>query len=108
MSQVWGPPLTRPRRDQLLPALHEAHDAAGWCSPETLDAIAERLGLGRAEGFGVASFYASFSLTPRARRTRRVCTDVVCAAAGAVAPDHRPGASPAAIAAPCLGRCEQA
>jgi NADH:ubiquinone oxidoreductase subunit E len=52
-----GPPVTRPRRDALLPALHEAHDAVGWLAPEALDAIADRLGLGRADVFGVASSY---------------------------------------------------
>jgi len=107
MSQVWGPPVTRPRRDQLLPALHAAHDATGWCSPDDLDAIAEHLGLGRAEVFGVASFYGSFSLTPRTRRVRRVCTDVVCVAAGAVRPDDDDAAA-GVVGAPCLGRCEQA
>ncbi|MBM3661258.1 MAG: hypothetical protein FJW95_17375, partial [Actinobacteria bacterium] len=93
VNREWGPPLTRPRRDELLPALHDAHDAAGWLAPEVLDAIADRLGLGRAEVHGVASFYGAFSLTPRPRRLRRVCTDIVCAAAGAADPgDADPGA----------------
>jgi NADH-quinone oxidoreductase subunit F len=104
-QQVWGPPVTRARRADLLPALHDAHDAEGWLSPDALDAIASRLGLGRAEVFGVASFYGSFSLTPRSRRVRRVCTDIVCAAAGASRPD---GTDPGVVPAPCLGRCEQA
>ena len=76
----WGPSVTRARRDLLLPALHAAHDAEGWLSPSALAEIAARLGLGRAEVFGVASFYGSFSLTPRPRRVQRVCVDVVCAA----------------------------
>jgi len=105
VNREWGPPLTRPRRDELLPALHDAHDAAGWLAPEVLDAIADRLGLGRAEVHGVASFYGAFSLTPRPRRLRRVCTDIVCAAAGAADPGD---ADPGAERAPCLGRCEQA
>jgi len=101
----WGPSITRARRDLLLPALHAAHDAEGWLSPSALTEIATRLGLGRAEVFGVASFYGSFSLTPRPRRVRRVCVDVVCAARGAVAPDD---SDPAVVASPCLGRCEAA
>ena len=106
----WGPPVTRARRADLLPALHEAHDAAGWLSTDALDAIAHRLGLGRAEVFGVASFYGSFALAPRPRRLRRVCTDIVCTAAGATDPGagDRGPADPAVVAAPCLGRCEQA
>ena len=101
----WSPSITRARRDLLLPALHAAHDAEGWLSPSTLAEIAARLGLGRAEVFGVASFYGSFSLVPRPPQVRRVCIDVVCAARGAVAPD---GSDPAVVAAPCLGRCEAA
>ena len=97
--------MTRARRDLLLPALHEAHDAEGWCSPAALDGIAEQLGLGRAEVHGVASFYGSLALTPRPRRVQRVCVDVACAVAGATPPD---GADPGVVAAPCLGRCEQA
>src|SRR5262249_31212422 len=62
-------------------------------------------GLGRAEVYGVASFYGSFSLAPRPRRVRRVCVDVVCAARGAVVPA---GSDPGIVAAPCLGRCEAA
>jgi NADH-quinone oxidoreductase subunit F len=102
-------------RAELLPALHAAHDAEGWLSPEALDDIAFRLGLGRAEVHGVASFYGSFALEPRSPRVRRICTDIVCAAAGAVAPTSAvatgagaEATGPAAVVAPCLGRCEQA
>src|SRR5215211_3425759 len=98
-------PVTRARRDALLPALHAAHDADGWLSEAAIDDVAGDLGLARAEVYGVASFYGSFSLTPRPRRVRRVCTDVVCLAAGATASD---ASDPATIATNCLGRCEQA
>ena len=77
----------------------------GWLPPVSQAEIAERLGLGPAEVFGVASFYGSFALEPRPPRVRRVCIDVTCLAMGAVAPDGR---DPAEIAAPCLGRCEHA
>src|SRR5262245_53428918 len=76
----WGPAVTRARRDLLLPALHAAHDADGWLAPSALGEIAARLGLGRAEVYGVASFYGSLSLVPRPRQVRRVCVDVVSAA----------------------------
>jgi NADH-quinone oxidoreductase subunit F len=104
-STAWGPPVTRAPRDRLLPALHAAHDAAGWLSPGALDEIARRLGLGRAEVYGVASFYGSFTFRPRPRRVRRVCVDVVCLAAGAAVPD--PG-QPGMLASACLGRCDRA
>ena len=105
MNVQWGPPTTRARRDLLLSALHDAHDADGWLSPEALAGIADALGLARAEVFGVASFYGSFSLVPRPRRVRRVCVDVTCVAAGAAVPTE---GDPGVVAAPCLGRCEQA
>lgn len=104
-SARWSPPVTRARRELLLPALHAVNDAQGWCPPDALDEIARRLGLGRAEVHGVASFYGSFSLAPRPATVRRVCVDVVCEAAGAVPPDPT---DPTAVAAACLGRCERA
>src|SRR5215471_11492261 len=99
-----APPVTRAARDALLPTLHDAHDANGWLSEEAIAHVARTIGLGAAEVYGVASFYGSFALEPRPRRVRRVCTDVVCLAAGARPPDG----DPATVAANCLGRCERA
>src|SRR5262245_15730829 len=55
----------RTQRHLLLPALHAVQDRLGWISPEALDYICERLAMPPAEAYGVASFYALFSLAPR-------------------------------------------
>ena len=45
--------------------------------------IAERLDVAPAEIYGVASFYALFSLEPRPATVVHVCDDVACKARGA-------------------------
>ena len=55
----------RARRHLLLPTLHAVQDRIGWISPEALNYICQRLGIPPAEAYGVASFYALFSLSPR-------------------------------------------
>ena len=65
------------QRHLLLPTLHAVNDRVGWISPGAIDYIAERLDVSPAEIYGVASFYALFSLDrataapgPRVRRPR--------------------------------------
>src|SRR5919202_4972403 len=70
------------RRHLLLPALHAVHDAVGWISRSAVDEIARRLEVAPADVFGVASFYALFSLEPRPPRVVHVCTDLACRMAG--------------------------
>ncbi len=66
----------RSRRHLLLPAFHAAQARAGFISEGALTYICQRLTVPPAEAYGVASFYAMFSLTPagaqrRARLRRR-------------------------------------
>jgi NADH-quinone oxidoreductase subunit F len=113
------------RRHLLLPALHAVHDAVGWISRGAVDEIARRLEVAPADVYGVASFYALFSLAERPPRVVHVCTDLVCQAAGSGGlisalrercgpPGHGETwpacASGAATWAesPCLGLCERA
>jgi NADH-quinone oxidoreductase subunit F len=95
----------RARRDLLLPALHALNDRVGWISRGGLNYVCDRLDVAPAEAYGVASFYAWFSLRPRRGRQVHVCTDLACLLAGA---DPRPAAAEGAIASPCLGLCDQA
>lgn len=55
----------RDRRDQLLPALHALNDRVGWISEGALDYVCRRLTVPPAEAYGVATFYAMFSVRPR-------------------------------------------
>src|SRR5207302_10669230 len=79
---AFGGHAARQRRHLLLPALHAVNDRIGWISEGALNYICERLTIPPAEAYGVASFYALFSLKPAPRRVVHVCTDVVCRAAG--------------------------
>ncbi|MGH9008637.1 MAG: NAD(P)H-dependent oxidoreductase subunit E [Acidimicrobiia bacterium] len=102
-----------PRRHLLLPALHAVHDAVGWISRGAVDEIARRLEVAPADVYGVASFYALFSLEPRPPRVVHVCTDLACRMAGSdalTAGLDRANADGASTWAesPCLGVCERA
>jgi NADH-quinone oxidoreductase subunit F len=113
-----GGHAARGRRDQLLPALHAVNDRIGWISEGALDYICRRLTVPPAEGYGVASFYALLSLTPRPARVLHVCTDLACAARGSgaltAALDGLLGPAGGAAGgvrwqpSPCLGLCERA
>ena len=110
----------RSRRHLLLPALHAAQARAGYISEGALAYICRRLTVPPAEAYGVASFYAMFSLTKRAPNVAHVCDDVVCRLKGAeeicgrleesIGPAGAPGtrARSTWLRSPCLGLCEQA
>jgi NADH-quinone oxidoreductase subunit F len=106
------------KRHLLLPALHAAQLRAGYVSRGALAYIAERLHVPPAEAYGVASFYALFSLTPRAPAVAHVCDDIACRAKGAesicaalgerLGPEGRADGAKTWMRSPCLGLCEQA
>ena len=101
------------RRHLLLPALHAVHDAVGWISRGAVDEIARRLDVAPADVYGVASFYARFSLEERPPRVVHVCTDLACriAGSGAVVEAARAqsgGGAATFVESPCLGLCERA
>lgn len=100
-----GGHINKARRHLLLPTLHAVNDRVGWISSTAIDYIAERLDVSPAEVYGVASFYALFSLVPRDPHQVHVCTDLACRAnGGPTAADLPAGAHPS----PCLGLCERA
>ncbi|MEU0302065.1 NAD(P)H-dependent oxidoreductase subunit E [Streptomyces sp. NPDC006175] len=113
-----GAAAAKDRRDQLLPALHAVNDRVGWISEGALDYICRRLTVAPAEAYGVATFYAMFSVRPRPAKVLHVCTDLACAARGSAAVradlTERLGApgTPTEGAvwqeSPCLGLCERA
>ncbi|GAA2596358.1 NAD(P)H-dependent oxidoreductase subunit E [Streptomyces lienomycini] len=104
----------RNRRDQLLPALHALNDRVGWISEGALDYVCRRLTVPPAEAYGVATFYAMFSVRPRPATVLHVCTDLACTAAGAselcAAVEARlgPESGVKVERSPCLGLCERA
>jgi NADH-quinone oxidoreductase subunit F len=105
-------------RHQLLPALHSLHERAGWVSPGALNYIARRLTIPPADVYGVATFYALFSVEPRAARVLHVCNDLVCRCAGSesliaalsehVGPQGSEHDATTWLPSPCLGQCDRA
>ncbi|MGE5227350.1 MAG: NAD(P)H-dependent oxidoreductase subunit E [Planctomycetaceae bacterium] len=108
------------RRTLLLPALHALRRAAGWISEGGLGYVCERLQVPPAEAYGVATFYALFSVEPRPARVLHVCDDLACRVngagelvahlEGAVGPERTPTADGGATwhRSPCIGMCELA
>ena len=109
------------RRDLLIEHLHRLNDSFGQLQTDHMAALAELLRLSQAEVFEVASFYhhfdivredaaGQFSAPPRI--TVRVCDGLSCEMAGARDLLKRlPAlldADVRVVAAPCIGRCEQA
>jgi NADH-quinone oxidoreductase subunit F len=107
----------RARRDLLLPALHGLQDEIGWISPGGINYICERLTVPPADAYGVASFYAMFSLEPAPPLQISVCDDVICRGGGALdlcrSLEEAFGAergTDGAVAwrrTPCLGQCDR-
>ncbi|KNZ33058.1 MAG: NADH-quinone oxidoreductase subunit F [Methylibium sp. NZG] len=109
------------RRDLLIELLHALNDRFGQLQTDHLAALAELLRLSQAEVYEVASFYHHFDVVREnanggfdapPRLTVRVCDGLSCEMAGARDLLQRlPAlldADVRVIAAPCIGRCEQA
>ncbi|WP_374674714.1 NADH-ubiquinone oxidoreductase-F iron-sulfur binding region domain-containing protein [Ideonella sp.] len=103
--------------DRLIEHLHTLQDALGALHEATLVALAAEMGLAMAEVVEVASFYHHFLLLPDGEAaptlTVRVCDSPSCAQAGGTALRGQLaggvlGPSVRVVAAPCVGRCEQA
>ena len=115
LQQLLGP--TEHSRDLLIEYLHKLQDHFGHLSARHLAALAQQMRLAQTEVYEVASFYHHFDIVKEGdaappRLTVRVCDGLSCELAGA-GPllDTLPallGSAVRVIAAPCIGRCEQA
>ena len=104
-------------RDQLIEHLHKLQDRFGHLSARHLAALAREMGLAQTEVFEVASFYHHFDIVKEGEAvppalTVRVCDGLACEMAGAQELLQRLpallGSDVRVLAAPCIGRCEQA
>jgi formate dehydrogenase len=104
------------RRDLLIENLHKLNDFNRGLHDRHLVALARQMNLPMAEVFEVATFYHHFEVLrdgqEPARLTVRVCDGLSCEMRGARELLQRLpellGADVRVIAAPCVGRCEQA
>src|SRR6266705_4758236 len=115
-----GGAAARERRHLLLPALHALQSSVGWISQGGLGYVCRRLTVPPAEAYGVATFYAMFSLEPRPGTVVHVCDDIACRVSGALdlcremekrlgpPGEAKKGASATWLKSPCLGQCERA
>ncbi|MBU3621942.1 NADH-ubiquinone oxidoreductase-F iron-sulfur binding region domain-containing protein [Polynucleobacter sp. CS-Odin-A6] len=109
--------LDASRRDLLIENLHKLNDEYRALHDRHLVALAKEMNLPMAEVYEVATFYHHFEVVrgndPVADITVRVCDGVSCELAGAKAlleklPSILGNSKVKVIAAPCVGRCEQA
>ncbi|MDO8717399.1 MAG: NAD(P)H-dependent oxidoreductase subunit E [Polaromonas sp.] len=108
------------RRDLLIEHLHQLNDAYRCLHDRHLVALAKEMNLPMAEVYEVATFYHHFEVVKgddaAPGLTVRVCDGLSCEMAGAQDLLAHLSALPAllgaqdvrVVAAPCLGRCEQA
>ena len=105
------------RRDLLIEQLHKLNDAYRCLQDRHLVALAKEMNLPMAEVYEVATFYHHFEVVkgdePAPGLTVRVCDGLSCEMGGAKSLMTKlqatlTGNGVRVVAAPCVGRCEQA
>jgi len=77
------------RQSAVMAALTVAQDEKGWLSTETMDFVAQYLGMPPIAVYEVASFYTMYDLKPCGQYKIALCTNLPCALQGAnVAAEH--------------------
>ncbi len=71
------------RQSAVMAALTIAQDEKGWLSTETMDFVAQYLGMPPIAVFEAASFYGMYNLHPVGRHKITICTNLPCALSGA-------------------------
>lgn len=69
----------------LIPVMQKGQELFGYLSLETMQLISDRLDVPVSEIYGIATFYALFSLTPKGDNVISVCTGTACYVKGAAA-----------------------
>lgn len=67
----------------LIPVLEAVQDVTGYLPESVLRCVASGLGLPLSQVYGVATFYAYFTLKPRGRHQVRLCLGTACHVRGA-------------------------
>lgn len=72
------------QQSAVMAALRMAQVEKGWLSPETIEEVANYLGMPPIAAYEVASFYNMYDLHPVGRHKLSVCTNLPCALSGGV------------------------
>ena len=71
------------KRSAVLAALRTVqHDIGGYLTRDSMDAVAQYLGLPPVQVYEVASFYSMFETKPVGRHSISVCTNISCMLCG--------------------------
>jgi NADH-quinone oxidoreductase subunit E len=77
------------KRSAVMSALIVAQDEKGWLSTETMDFVAQYLGMPPVAVYEVATFYSMYNLKETGRYKLTICTNLPCGLQGALhAADH--------------------
>ena len=77
------------RQSAVLAALTIAQDEKGWLSTETMDFVAQYLGMPPIVVYEVATFYTMYNVEPVGKYKISLCTNLPCALSGAnIAADY--------------------
>jgi NADH-quinone oxidoreductase subunit E len=72
------------KQSAVMAALAIAQDEKGWLAPETMDFVANYLGMPPVAVYEVASCYAMYNRQPVGKYKITICTNLPCALQGAV------------------------
>lgn len=72
------------RRSAIMAALRIAQVEKGWLKPDTIEFIANYVGIPAIAAYEVASFYNMYDLQPIGKYKLTVCTNLPCALRGGV------------------------
>ena len=72
------------KQSAVMAALAIAQDEKGWLAPETMDFVANYLGMPSVAVYEVASFYAMYNRQPVGKYKITICTNLPCALQDAV------------------------
>jgi NADH-quinone oxidoreductase subunit E len=77
------------KQSAVMSALAIAQDEKGWLSSDTMDFIAQYLGMPPIAVYEVATFYGMYNLQSKGKHKIAICTNLPCALSGAnEAADH--------------------
>ncbi|HVN35293.1 MAG TPA: NADH-quinone oxidoreductase subunit NuoE [Casimicrobiaceae bacterium] len=72
------------KQSAVMSALAIAQEEKGWLAPETMDFVANYLGMPAVAVYEVASFYEMYNREPTGRYKITICTNLPCALQDAV------------------------